>query len=212
VRSIVPLETAVAGMTWHPCNPDDKIRCFVAFELNESIRESLEDVQRELRRLDGLRVKWTDPANFHLTLQFLGSISREQLSSVVQVVDRSGKQAAGMELDIQGLGLFGPQHRPRVVWAGVRETRGLLQSLASHLRGEFAKLGWAREERPFHPHITLGRIQMNSRVDSLTSQVASATTRAFGSCRAERVTVFQSVLRTQGASYQVLHVTRLKGV
>lgn len=199
----------MVGMTQSSSRKE--IRCFVALEVNDAVRDVLEEMQGELQGLGGLRANWTRPENFHLTLQFLGTISSEQLASVVEVVDACGMRVPEMDLDVRGVGFFGSPHRPRVIWAGVDEHCGVLTSLVSCLRVGFSRLGWAPERNSFHPHITLGRVRAATRVDSLTSQLGSATSRSFGSCRADRVTVFQSILHPQGARYQVLHATRLKG-
>lgn len=58
--------------------PDSaQIRAFIAINLPAEVREKLERVQRELKSaLADSDVRWTKPAQVHLTLKFLGDIAR----------------------------------------------------------------------------------------------------------------------------------------
>ncbi len=50
------------------------VRCFVAIELEEALRQRLVDVQTALRAQCGTAVRWVSPDNIHLTLFFLGNV------------------------------------------------------------------------------------------------------------------------------------------
>ncbi len=66
------------------------------------------------------------------------------------------------------------------------------------------KLGFPREKRPFHPHLTLGRVRFPTRLDLLIQELDKHRGRRFGEMRVEQFTFFQSTLRPSGAEYTVL--------
>jgi 2'-5' RNA ligase len=53
------------------------IRIFVAIELSETIRLTLEQLQHRLKRT-GVDIRWLRPESMHLTLAFLGDLTGEQ--------------------------------------------------------------------------------------------------------------------------------------
>jgi 2'-5' RNA ligase len=65
--------------------------------------------------------------------------------------------APPMRLRLAGAGRFGSARRPAVAWAGVDGDVGPLTELAAGLTGLARGLGLPVEDRPFRPHLTLGR-------------------------------------------------------
>ena len=63
----------------------DDIRSFIAIELPQPLKSRVDEVQRELRRTDA-DVKWVRPEGIHLTLKFLGSISRDDVERISQSI------------------------------------------------------------------------------------------------------------------------------
>ena len=77
-----------------------------------------------------------------------------------------------MTLRLAGAGRFGPARRPQVAWAGVDGDVGPLTGLASRLAAAARGLGLPVEDRPFHPHLTLGRWRPGRPADgTLTDQL-----------------------------------------
>jgi len=65
------------------------------------------------------------------------------------------------EISVGGLGAFPTSRRPRVVWVGV-EAPAELAAVQNGVESAMARLGYAREDRPFSPHLTLGRVSRNA--------------------------------------------------
>ena len=65
--------------------------------------------------------------------------------------------APPMSLRLAGGGRFGSLRRPQVAWAGLDGDVGPLVALAGRLAAVARSLRLAVEERPFRPHLTLGR-------------------------------------------------------
>lgn len=131
------------------------VRAFIAVPLPEPLCRALAALQRELRpHLTGVR--WTRPETSHLTLAFLGAVAEESLETIAAVMLSVGVAAAPFSLRVAGLGTFPSRQRPRVLWAGLGDD-GPLQLLQLELTRALAAHGCVLEERPFRPHLTLGR-------------------------------------------------------
>ncbi len=189
----------------------DSLRVFLAIELTPDVRAALARAQEKLRRT-GARVIWTAEANLHLTLFFLGNITRSRVERVCAMADARLDGHDSFTLQIVGLGAFGSPHRPRVLWAGVDSPPPALFALHAALREGLETLGFEPERRAWSPHITLGRVRGPQQVAELTSHLHKATTTDFGCAPVGRVAVMQSHLRAQGPHYELLHAVPLKGV
>ena len=122
------------------------MRLFVAIRLNKEMRNTLTDIQNQLRRL-GVRGNYTPPENLHLTLAFIGD--HPESDSVLEVLE--GLRFEPVELRLRGLGSFGG-----LWWAGLEES-GELSSLVRQLRHALAHAGIPFDRKNFLPHITLVR-------------------------------------------------------
>jgi 2'-5' RNA ligase len=90
-------------------------------------------------------------------LLFLGAVPAD---SVPELVAAAGEAVAGtpaMRLRVAGAGRFGAVRRPQVFWAGLDGDVEPLVELAERLAAAARKLGLPVEDRPFRPHLTLGR-------------------------------------------------------
>ena len=116
--------------------------------------------------------RWVGLNDYHITLVFLGSVNKEQLSSIINNVSDAIKEQKAFVLDILGLGIFGAQASPRIFWGRVNEVRGLYQ-LQEIVHKTCLAEGFPLDSRPYHPHITFARKwggDKEFKVDNLTTQ------------------------------------------
>jgi len=185
------------------------MRTFIAIDLDEAIKKELTALVEELRPL-GKNVRWVNPAGMHLTLKFLGEISDQDSRDVCAAVEEIASRHQAFQLALKGTGVFPPGRQdPRVLWVGAENNPGLTELQADVEQG-LEKLGWEREKREYHPHLTLGRVKFPSRLDALLSEFEKSRSRSFGEMRVLRLTFFQSTLKPSGAEYSVLAEFKLK--
>jgi 2'-5' RNA ligase len=79
-----------------------------------------------------------------------------------------------------------------------------LLALQEDVEREMEKLGFEREKRRFHPHLTLGRVKFPSRLDLLVQELEKHRAEKFGEMSVRKFTFFQSTLKPSGAEYTVL--------
>jgi 2'-5' RNA ligase len=139
-------------------NPE-LIRSFIAIELPEEARKGLARLRRELERDEHRFVKWVDPQGIHLTLKFLGNIPAKRVTEITEAIKKASQEISPFHLEISGLGTFPSLKQARVFWVGIGGELDKLSRLQQNIDSALAALGFAREERPFVPHLTLARIR-----------------------------------------------------
>ncbi|WP_255411213.1 RNA 2',3'-cyclic phosphodiesterase [Blastococcus sp. TF02-09] len=146
---------------------------FFAVDPPEAARTHLEQAIGPLRNLPGAP-RWTDPGRWHLTLLFLGAVQHPLLPELVARAASAVTVAPPMRLRLAGGGRFGSARRPSVAWAGLDGDVRPLTDLAARLAAGARTLGLPVEERPFRPHLTLGRWRTGHPADgTLTDRLAS---------------------------------------
>ncbi|MCO7222562.1 RNA 2',3'-cyclic phosphodiesterase [Klenkia sp. PcliD-1-E] len=99
--------------------------------------------------------RWSDPADLHVTLAFLGEVPGARVAGLLAALGPVAAGSHAPELRLAGAGTFG--RRPRVLWAGVTGDVGVLGELAGRVAAAARHAGVPVEDRPFVPHLTLGR-------------------------------------------------------
>lgn len=131
------------------------MRLFIALNIPTKEREKIGRAADPLRERD-LPVRWVGPDEYHVTLKFLGDVRPDGVEGIHDVLDKVGGSTAPFRASVQGFGAFPTIRRPSVLWAGVTATPEL-RCLKQDLEWDLAELGFERETRAFHPHVTLGR-------------------------------------------------------
>ena len=135
-------------------------RTFCAIELPQRVCDQANEHIRKLKgRFPNVRAGWTRDGKFHLTLKFLGEIPRARVESLSSAAKRVTTALTPFKLIIEGAGAFPPSGPAKVLWLGVTDVEGVLTDLHKRLEDECMKEGFARDERPFHPHLTLARLR-----------------------------------------------------
>jgi 2'-5' RNA ligase len=101
------------------------------------------------------------PDQWHVTLEFLGQVPRERQLALRAAADRVSRSPVAIEFD-----RVEHWRTPQVVCLVASRVPTGLAALVTQLRAELAKEGFAIEERPFRPHVTLAR-RVRSAADSV---------------------------------------------
>lgn len=134
------------------------VRAFIALELPQEIKQAIAEYVTPLRVLDK-GISWTKAENVHLTLKFLGDATKAQIENVATALREVCASFEPIRVEIADAGVFPNEHRPRILWIGMKESSGKLAELAQRLESECRRLEFAKEERNFSPHLTIGRVK-----------------------------------------------------
>jgi len=184
------------------------IRSFLAIELPEAIRRKIEEVQNDLK-LSHADVRWVSPEKIHLTLKFFGSIDESRIDPIVKSIGGPTQTSSPFSLAVRGMGAFPHLKNPRVIWMGLVDEKEILPSFQRELEKELRKIGFESEDRPFHPHLTLGRMKSNQGRDELIGRMEKYREEQFGDFQVEKVVLLKSDLRPSGPIYTPLKELRL---
>jgi len=179
------------------------MRCFLAVELPESVRERLRSLQDRLQSV--IRgVRWGRPDQIHLTIKFLGDVPDARLSAVCRVAELVASACPQCDITVGGTGCFPPRGPVRIIWAGLVDPPQTLFDCQRRCERDFMPLGYPPEERRFHPHLTLGRVNASP----FPGDVRGAVGREAGfSCEtftARELVVFESILSSAGPTYTAI--------
>ena len=183
--------------------PMDDIRSFIAIEIPSPLKARMEEIQRQLRRTDA-DVKWVRPEAIHLTLKFLGSIRQEDVERISQALAPVVAGGESIEVRVQGMGCFPNPRNPRVVWLGIDQGKEALASLQRAIEQKMAELSFPPEDRPFSPHLTMGRVRSPRGRVGLSQALEKHQGVEIGTFQAQEAILFRSELRPSGAVYTKL--------
>lgn len=183
------------------------IRSFVAVECHDgSIHARFEEAQGLLKGT-GASIKLVEIENIHITLKFLGDIEDHQVEEVSRVIrDITFKP---FEFTVEGIGVFPNLKRPTTIWAGISSEVGELANLFNLVNGGLAKLGFEKDRRRFHPHLTIARVRGGQNRDKLVDTLLGLEEMKFGKVKVDRIYLKKSVLTPKGPIYSTLTESKI---
>ncbi|MCI0413918.1 RNA 2',3'-cyclic phosphodiesterase [bacterium] len=184
-----------------------KKRLFVAIGLPESIRGELEQLQKQLKPF-ARDAKWVNISGIHLTLKFLGYVDPAQLTEITDALAIAAKDQSVLSIQASGCGFFPNARRPNVLWVGVSAPE--LLPLQQNVEEAMSKLGFEKENRAFSPHLTLARFKEHRGHLLLANETENLAGKDFGGFTANSFSLYESILRPQGAQYHILQDFLLK--
>ena len=187
-----------------------RLRTFIGIDLGKSIRDRCVAQQDTLAR-SGAEVKWVEPENIHLTLLFLGEVEDRALPALCKAVADGCAGQDVFTLSVESVGCFPNPRRPRVVWVGVGAGSAEVCALHDALEAPLLELGcYRREDRPYTPHITLGRVKSDRPTDALATALARQAKWRGGDTEVREIHVLSSELRSEGPVYTILSRAKLR--
>ena len=188
------------------------VRSFVAVPIPVAAQAALADAAIELARtLPG--VKWTrKPEHLHVTMKFLGPVAPERLEALAGALGDALAEVPRFELALRGFGAFPTPRVAKVLFAGVADVQNRLAVVAELVETVAAGLGFAREERRFHGHVTVGRSKgvASTRAPRSRRPADRSFGSFFGSLPVDVVDVYESQLGGEGSTYVLRHRARLR--
>lgn len=176
------------------------IRSFLAADLPMTLRTSIVDATAKLRD-SSFDVKWLKPEGIHLTLKFLGGIEEKQIQPIVDAVRPVVINQKPLALRAEGIAAFPNLKRPRVIWIAVTGDTERLKNIQERIEQSLSALGFPAENRPFSPHLTVGRIRSGRKITDLISKIQELAGITFSAFTVNELVLYKSILRPEGAAY-----------
>jgi len=135
------------------------IRLFIAVNCNDETKNLLLSVQDDIKS-QSLKGNFSRPENLHLTLVFLGETPDDQVPAICTIIQEAMQPSiAPFTLAFSQTGCF--RHSDKELWwIGAQQTDPsliILKNLRQRIMNGLSAANIAYDDRPFKPHITLGR-------------------------------------------------------
>jgi len=188
-------------------------RAFVAVLLSEQVRKAISAQVDRLRPLSKA-VTWVPSNNLHVTLQFLGDQTEQQLAEVTRALEEVASGVPAFTLGLRGMGAFPNLEHPRTMWVGTSDGAPDVRSLQSRVAEALARRGIPIETRVWQAHVTIGRIPDEKRwrregIAEIRSGLIRGAAMIFGSTPVTSIALMRSDLFPSGARYTDIGVVPL---
>jgi 2'-5' RNA ligase len=184
---------------------------FIAVDLSSSVRARAEDLIRRLQEV-GAGVRWIDTPRMHITLKFLGDVEDGDVMTVCGAVKEIAAGTAPFAIHCGGAGAFPDIDRPRTLWLGVKEGGDELAELHERIDVRMHEIGYAREPRRYHPHLTIGRVARGAGdLSELSERVSKYSEIDGGLASIDELVVYASYLERRGPTYDAMSRCSLLG-
>ncbi len=168
-------------------------RLFTGLELPEAVA-----AQIALARGGLFGARWLDPADYHITLRFVGDVDARAARDIAETLGEIRRPAASVHFE--DLSWFGGD-KPRAIVAKVRADPTLVDLQAEQER-RLRRIGIAPETRKFTPHVTLARLR-SVRPHAVAGYLASRGALAVEAFIAGRFVLYSARAGSGGGPYVV---------
>ena len=173
-------------------------RIFIAMEIDKDLRGILYKYSSNMFfNVDNVKIIPTD--NLHITLKFIGNTSEEGINVIRNIIKTSISEHEAFDYELEDFpGAFPDKSRARIVFMGIKNGGDRFKDIYDSLEDGLSGVGIGKEQRDFHPHITIARIKR-----PVSIKEASDSPLPSHECplNASSVTLFESILSRQGARY-----------
>jgi len=169
-------------------------RLFIGITLPQSI---VDEINRIAFGIAGAR--WLKPEQMHLTLRFIGEVDGSVFRDIGQALYEISEDS--FDIYLQGVGLFPPRGKPRVIWAGVAPSESL-SHLQKKIESVVVRAGLSPDGRKFTPHVVMARLK-DIPVSRVTDYLVANSLFQSQSFAVDEFCLISSQLGSEGASYQI---------
>jgi len=190
-------------------------RIFIAINLPEEIKKELIKFQEDFAMHNNSEwARWTSKDNLHITLEFLGDLTDQELGEVCNIIKEVAEQQSVFSLSLSNIS-YGPNkfktgQAPKFIWASGEKSEELAVLKSNLQKQLLQKIRFAPEERSFSPHITLARISSFAIRQIDQEEVPEINHPLDLIFTVESIEVMESDLRRGGPVYTILESHQLK--
>jgi len=178
------------------------MRTFIAIDINDDeLIKKIYELSLAVKRT-GASLKLVEPENLHITLKFLGEIDPKDIDIIKKVIETHAKKFSPFRISIEKLGAFPSIRSPRVIWVGIEENKDKIVELAQAISYDLEKIGFRREKREFHPHVTIARVKKHNR--ALIDFINANKDKYFGTLTVGEILIKKSKLTPMGPEYTTI--------
>ncbi|MBU0468426.1 MAG: RNA 2',3'-cyclic phosphodiesterase [Candidatus Omnitrophica bacterium] len=188
---------------------NEKIRTFIAVNINDAILNEINKAQEHFKKID-CDVQWVKTLNMHLTLKFLGEIEQKSVTKVIEKLEFLTKHIRSIQTKLSQLGAFPKIEKPKVIWAGLEDNANEIADLVEAIDNTLGKEGFKKEDHSFKPHVTIGRIRSLKNVSALAKELKDYSLAPNICQEIKEIKLIKSTLTPKGPIYKDLKIFSLQ--
>ncbi|PKM66805.1 MAG: RNA 2',3'-cyclic phosphodiesterase [Firmicutes bacterium HGW-Firmicutes-19] len=131
------------------------MRIFIAFALEEHVKEKLHVIQQQLKPIYH-QGRFKQSKNMHMTLRFVGEVTVEQFDQLIIEIEKKIHQYSSLTTELDQLGFFGKSAKKHSLWIGCPPMPAMT-NLSNELTHCVSAANIPVNDTPFVPHITLAQ-------------------------------------------------------
>lgn len=189
----------------------DKLRLFLAIDLDENLKERIKLVKKNLEEILP-QIKWTKPETWHLTVKFLGETKKDKLEDIIRICKNIIPQYRHFQIKLKSISAFPNLRMPRVIFIDT-EIPEELEKIHNEIENKFADIGFKKEGRKFHPHLTLARIKeiksFFKESEKTIEKINKFGEDIYFNLRVNEIILYQSILSSKGPTYIKIETFKL---
>ncbi len=184
------------------------MRIFIGIKLADSVTASIQKFLEPFQKIS-TPVRWIKPKNIHLTLKFIGEVDQETYRNIESALsepfaDELDDTVPGsFDVELTGCGKFGKGTALSIFWIGIRPTPALT-SLYQSIEERLDRIGIPKEDRPFKPHITVGRNKRHYNFGKFNELIEQYGDQRINRFPVSAIQLFKSKLTPDGPIYTIL--------
>jgi 2'-5' RNA ligase len=140
-------------------------RLFIALEIPDEALEQVIQIRDSVYGF-GDRIKWEPKNKLHLTLKFLGDVDYSMNDKIIKKVSEIAGNYGKIESELDRFGMFYRKRKPAILWVGIKNNEKI-KTLQKDIEEGMHELGFPKEKREFHAHITLLRVKGREDIEKL---------------------------------------------
>ena len=178
------------------------MRVFIGIKLDERVHNEIEKFLEPFKKISS-PIRWVKPENVHITLKFIGEVPEEKYAKIENYLGEAEFDTGPFDLRLAGCGKFGRGNTLNIFWIGITPSDPLAL-VFKKIENILAKIGIEKENRPFKPHITVGRNKKNFNFKSFFNMIEENSQQLISEFNVGHFQVFKSQLRPEGPIYTTL--------
>lgn len=178
------------------------VRTFISIPI--PVNKELSELLNDLRKFPGIRIP--NVKQMHITLKFIGNVNENKLNIIKECVEKSVSDINKSSLELKGFGSFPDNKDPKIIWIGIK-TDLPLKKISDSIGKELDNVKIDYDDKPFKPHITIGRINEHTDISNILSKYKD---KSFYTVNCDSIKIMKSELLNTGAKHTVLFSIGLK--
>jgi RNA 2',3'-cyclic 3'-phosphodiesterase len=178
------------------------MRIFIGIKLDERVQGEIESFLKPFKKISS-PIRWVKPANIHVTLKFIGEVSEEKYKQIEKRLNETDFNSVLFTLCLNGCGKFGRGNSLNIFWIGITPN-DILTGVYNKIENALGKIGIEKENRPFKPHITVGRNKKDFNFKSFFQLIEERSHEPISELNVDHFQIFKSQLRPEGPVYTKL--------